>query len=106
MLPLSSPELVALVEGEAVAVFVPRGTLTEGDEVELDTTTADRSWIAVVTAVDPTALFDPAAASARHVLASVTEGDLVVLRVYDGDRPVLSDEAFHRRVRSIEGAMR
>lgn len=104
MLPLSDPELVALAEGEVVAVFVPRGTLTEGDEVAFGT--SDGAWIAVVTAVDPTAIFDPAAQSAQHVLASVPEGDLVVLRVYEGDRPVLSDEAFQTQVRAIEGALR
>lgn len=100
MLPLSAADIAALITGEVVAAFVPRGTVTEGDEVNLG------AGMAVVTAVDPTALLDATAEGAGHVVQSIPGGDLVVLRVYDGDRPVLSDEVFWARVRSIEGAMR
>lgn len=100
MLPLQPSHVEMLTAGEAIGVLVPRGTVTEGDEIELG------RFIAIVTAVDPTALVDATAPGGRHVLATTQDGDLVILRVYDGERPVLGDDDFNDRVRSIEGAMR
>ena len=51
-------------------------------------------------------MLDPAAGSARHVLAGVPPGDLVVLRVFGDTGAVLSDVAFAARLRSLEGALR
>lgn len=125
MLALPAPDLHALAQGETVIAFTPRGAVREGDEVEL-VTSGGRSpeelkpayarrhddapprgdWNAIVEAVHPAALLDPDAGSARHVLAFVPSGDLVVLRVFDGTEPVLSGEAYEARRRSVEGALR
>jgi hypothetical protein len=126
MLAIDTPELLALAAGEVVVAFVARGTCSEGDELELveggalaleDVKHAYRRWLgaavppgpwtAVVVAVDPAQLLDPEAGGARHLRASApTSGDLLVLRVEGPDGPVLSDEAFAARLRSVEGAMR
>jgi len=126
MLPLATPELLALLTGEVIVAFVARGTCTEGDEVglvagaELDAAAIKPAyrrrvgaevpagpWTAVVVAVDPAQLLDPAAGGARHVRVSApAEGDLLVLRVAGPEGPVLSDVAFAARSRSVEGAMR
>ncbi len=125
MLQVPDAELRALAGGEIVAAFADRAAVDEGDEVELapggdvDPATLKPAyarwaaagpppgeWTAVVTAVHPASSLDPESGSARHVrTAAPTDGDLVVLRVYDGERAVLSDEAFAARVRSLEGAL-
>jgi hypothetical protein len=123
--PLTDVEARALVAGEIVMTFVERHSLSEGDEfavapgraaLETEIKPAYRrwigaplpegDWIAVVEAVHPAALLDPVSGASRHVLTHAGDGDVVMLRVYDGDgTPVLSDEAFAARVRSIEGAL-
>jgi hypothetical protein len=124
MLPIPDPDLRGLAAGESVITFVTRGTLTEGDEVELvgsgprpatelkpayrrwaDAGPPAGSWVAVVVAVHPAAALDPMVGAARHILAERGEGDLVVLRVYEGARAVLSDDAFAARRASVEGAL-
>lgn len=106
-------------------LFVPRGLVTEGDEVEFaaagsvdaaDLKPAYRRWAeagppdgaygAVVVSVNPAGMLDREAGAARHILSSNGAGDLVVLRVFDEHGPVLSDEAFAARIRSVEGALR
>lgn len=123
MLSISAPELRALATGETVIAFVPRMTVDEGDEVELSPggpldvgdlkpayrrwsalPAPDGSWTAVVVSVDPAAILDPVSGAARHILAEPGTGDLVVLRVYGAEGPVLSDEAFGARRSSVEGA--
>lgn len=118
------PDLKALVEGEVVVAFGPRGMVDEGDEVTLEAgprrdpaelkpayrhwsdVRVSGSWTAVVAAVHPATLLDPVAGSGRHILESVPQGDLVVLRVFgDAGSPVLSDVAFDARRRSLEGAL-
>jgi hypothetical protein len=126
MLAIAAPELLALLEGEIIVVFVARGTCTEGDEVELvvgdpldadlvkpayrrwcDAEVPSGPWTAVVVAVDPAQLLDPEAGGARHVrTAAPLDGDLVLLRVEGPDGPILSDDAFAARRGSVEGAMR
>jgi len=124
MLGLPTPDLRALAQGEVVIAFTHRGAVRGGDEVELlasggrppeelkpaytrwhDAPAPQGDWSAIVEAVHPTALLDPDAGSARHVLRFVPTGDLVVLRVLDGSEPVLSDEAYDARRRSVEGAL-
>jgi hypothetical protein len=95
-------ELAALVTGATVVAFVARGTLNEGDEVELAADGPPRvlppgEWSAVVEAVDAAALDRPTAGRG---------GDLVVLRVYGVDGPVLDDTAFEAARQAVEGAMR
>jgi hypothetical protein len=126
MLHLPAPELLGLAAGEIVVAFAARGTVNEGDEVELApgpsldpamVKPAYRRWLqmplpdatftAVVIAVDPAQLLDPEAGGARHLRTTPpTEGDLLVLRVSGPDGAVLSDEAFAARHRSVEGAIR
>lgn len=121
---IPAPDLKALVEGEVVIVFGPRGLVDEGDEVTLEAAerrdpaelkpayrrwadiSVSGSWTAMVSAVHPAALLDPVAGAGRHILSSIPQGDLIVLRVFgDADRPVLSDVAFDARRRSLEGAL-
>ena len=120
---IATPDLLSLVTGEAVVAFAERGAVDEGDEVELRPGGprppeelkpayrhwADRrvegEWTAVVEAVHPAALLDPDSGAARHVLAATPDGDLLVLRVYGSDGPVLSDTAFEARRRSVQGAL-
>ncbi len=124
MLAVSDPELRALAAGESIVAFVARGTLSEGDEIELTASgprpaeelkPAYERWAsvdapgglsAVVVSVSPAAMLDRRAGAARHILRQPGDGDLVLLRVFAGGGPVLSDEAFAARHRSIEGALR
>ncbi len=124
MLAIPLPDLHALVRGETVVAFVERGTATVGDEVTLgdggprpvdrvkaaytrwaDAPIPPGGWTAVVVAVHPSALLDPEAGAARHVLRSIPTGDLAILRVYRDDLPVLSDDAFTARRGAVEGAL-
>lgn len=123
--PLADVEARALLSGEIVMAFVSRHSLSEGDEFpvaagriaapeEIDPAyrrwigepLPDGDWMAVVEAVHPAALLDPESGRSRHVFTTPGDGDLAILRVFDGTgSPVLSDEAFDARVRSIEGAL-
>jgi hypothetical protein len=124
MLTVSDPELRALAEGESVVAFVPRGSVSEGDEVGLSTSGSlpigalkpayrrwadagapEGTWTAIVDSVGPSAGLDPIAGAARFILAAPGEGDLVVLRVFGTDGSVLSDDAFDARLRSVKGAL-
>ena len=121
---LPIPDLLALVTGESIVAFTDRSTVEQGDEVELtasghrpasDLKPAYRHWVgrdaprgewmAVVEGVHPTSGLDPEAGAARHVLADVPDGDLLVLRVYGADGPVLSDVAYAARRRSLGTAL-
>lgn len=125
MLLIPMPDLFGLVTGEIVVAESERGGLTEGDEFEfavgparaaadvkpayrewLERSLPPGSWTGVVVAVHPAQAFDAATGWSRHLLDGVPHGDLVVLRVYGDDGPVLSDVAFEARVRSLEGALR
>ncbi len=124
MLSLPDAEVRALATGEVIVAFVPRMAVGEGDEVDLGGSGAmpaedlkpayrrwaglpapEGPWTAVVVAVDPAALLDPEAGAGRHIRNAPGTGDLAILRVYGPEGPVLSDEAFAARRRSIEGAM-
>ena len=124
MLHLSNAELTALATGEIIVAFVARGTLTEGDEIELvgsgpsspaSLKAAYRRWAqsptldghgAVVVSVDPAAILDPTSGATRHIRSEPGDGDVVVLRVFGPGGPVLSEEAFAARLRSVEGSLR
>jgi hypothetical protein len=125
-LTLSDPELRGLATGESVVAFVERMTVTEGDEIDLepggrlpsdllkpayrrwaDAGPPPGRWTGVVESVDPAVILDPVAGSSRHLLMVAPEdGDLVLLRVYGAAGPVLGDDAFSARRRSVEGALR
>ncbi len=125
MLPVADAELRALASGEIVIVFAERGSLTEGDEVELspagsvdaatlkpayrrwaDAGPPDARYTAVVESVDPAAILDPEAGAARHIRTEPGSGDVVILRVYGPEGAVLGDDGFAARRRSVEGALR
>ena len=124
MLKLPGPDALALIAGESVVAFVDRGELTEGDKRQLsvagtrgahdvkpayrrwlDAPTPDGVWLAIVTDVHPAALLDPQAGSSHHVLMSPGHGDLTIVRVYQEAQPVLSDETFESKRRSVQGAL-
>ena len=124
MLLLPVPDLLAVATGESIVAFVARGAVEQGDEVELagsESRAADQlqrpyrhwtgrdapagPWTAVVEEVHPSAALDPVAGAARHVLARVPEGDVIVLRVLRNGEPVLSDVAHSARRRSLDAAL-
>ena len=125
--PLALPgsDLRALVTGEVIMVFLPKGTVTVGDACVLtnagpraaedlkpayrrwaEATTPDGPWHATVETVAAADTLDAEAGQSRHILAEVGQGDLVVLRVRSDRGPVLSDEAFTARRASLESALR
>jgi hypothetical protein len=61
-------------------------------------------WKAEVVDVAPVSAFDADAFRARHLLDDPDAEWVVVLRVLGPEGPVLSDEAFRARVRSLEQA--
>jgi len=122
---LSEAEIHALAAGAVVATFVERGTLTEGDEIDLRSAeSADRDdlqphlrspmivkepvgrFTAVVESVNPAAILDPVAGAALHARVIPGDGDLVILRVYGADGAVLDESAFSEMRSAVEGALR
>jgi hypothetical protein len=118
-------EAQALATGAVVAAFVTRGTLTEGDEIELGAVStrdpdlaqaryrrlagrefAPGEFTAVVESVSPAALLDPLAGGACQVWNGPGEGDLVVLRVYGRAGPIVEDTRFHEMRAAVDGALR
>lgn len=125
-LTLPVPDLRALVEGEVVVAFVPRAEVQLGDEVELsaggsrpaeelkpayrrwaDDEAPEGRWTALVEAVHPAASLDADRGDPRHILTreALPGGDLLVLRVFGLDGPVLSDRAFAGRLASLEAGL-
>lgn len=116
-------DLNGLIRGEIVVAFTARSACTEGDEFDLEAgeprpdsevepayrrfvDAPSGQWTGVVVAVHPARLLDPEAGRARHLLtATPGDGDVVVLRVFGEQGPVLSDDAFAARRRSVEGAL-
>jgi len=107
-----------------VVAFVPRGSVSAGDEVILhpagprppsalqpayrgwaEAPPPDGEWSAVVVSVDPAGMIDGRDRSAAHILEEVPDGDLLVLRVYGPEGPALGDEAFAAQRRAVEGAL-
>ena len=117
-------EARALIGGETIVAFVERHSLSEGEEVPISAEmAADPSmmkpayvrwagavlpegvWVGVVEAVHPAALLDQESGGSHHIYATPGNGDLVIIRVFDEAKPVLSDETYEARVASIEGAL-
>lgn len=116
-------DLRGLATGEVVVAFVPRGAVGPGDEVGLrpagprpasELKAAYRhwselgppagTWTALVEQVQPARSLAGEEGHRRHILATVPDGDVAILRVYGGDEPVLSDAAFQARRYSVEAA--
>ena len=126
MVQIPDPDLRALASGEVVIAFVNRGAATEGDEIDLRSSgprpgselkpayrrwaaepVPGGPWLGIVDRVDPATILDAEAGSSRHILTEApATGDVIILRVYGPDGPVLSDEAFAARRASVEGALR
>ena len=122
---LPHPDVRAVASGESIALFAPRGSVAAGDRLDLVGTRprperelvaayrrwADRpvpgTWEATVVEVHPLEAFDAERLRARHVLADPPAGaDLVVVRVFGEDGPVLSEVSFAARLRSVCAALR
>jgi hypothetical protein len=126
MVQIPNPDLRALASGEVVIAFVNRGAATEGDELDLHGSgpraesglkpayrrwaagpVPGGPWLGIVDRVDPATILETEAGSSRHILAEApTTGDVIILRVYGPDGPVLSEDAFTARRASVEGALR
>lgn len=122
---LPYPDLRAVASGESVVAFVAPGTAAPGDRIVLaglgprpagDLAAAYRrwadrpipgAWSAAVTEVHPVTTFDQDRLAARHVLARAPDAtEALVVRVFADDGPVLGDDAFAARVRSLHAARR
>jgi hypothetical protein len=122
---LAFPDLRALASGESIIAFVPSGSVSAGEMLSLvgsgprpvaQLAPAYRRWAdlpvagpwsAHVLEVHPCRAFDPSRLAARHVLADAPEdGDVLVVRVSEGEGPVLSDESFAARLGSLRSALR
>jgi hypothetical protein len=126
MLQIPNPDLRALASGEIVIAFVNRGAATEGDEIDLrgsgsrpeselkpayrrwaTESVLGGPWLGIVDRVDPATILDREAGSSRHILTEApAAGDVIILRVYGPDGPVLSEDAFAARRSSVEEALR
>jgi hypothetical protein len=125
VLQLPRPDFLALTSGEIIVAETDRGQVTEGDEHQFiagrarpdhelkpayrrwaEAPTPEGAWTGVVLAVHPAQAFDVSSSASRHLLSRAPEGDIVVLRVFGDDGPVLGDVAFEARVRSLEGSLR
>ena len=126
MVQIPNPDLRALASGEVVVAFVSRDAATEGDEVELtgsgprnerelkpayrrwaDEPAPTGPWFGIVDRVDPATILDSDAGASRHILAEApADGDVIIMRVYGPDGPVLGEDAFMARKNSVEGALR
>lgn len=117
-LTVPTPDLWLLATGRTVVAFAPRHAVDLGDELELAPGPArpelelrsgygyDReppsvdAFTALVLGVQPASSLSPEAES--NFLASTPEGDVVILRVYRGEAPVLDDGEFERRRAEVE----
>ena len=117
-------EARALAAGAVIATFVPRGSLTEGDEVEIaggrpepdapvvarfeehQTGLMPDGYTAVVVSVDPAAVLPRGDGPDLCVYDQQGDGDLIVLRVFRPDGPVIDDMAFRAMQQHVDGAVR
>ena len=121
-LTLPIPDLWLLAGGTSVVAFAPRHAVDLNDEVELwagppRPKSELRPGLASICHESPpgdlTALvigLQPASSlsteSDSHYLTFVPEGDVLILRVYQGERPVLEDAAFEARRVEVEADFR
>ena len=116
-------EARALAAGAVIATFVPRGSLTEGDEVDVaggrpepDAPVVSRfeqhltgpipsGYTAVVVSVDPAAVLTSDDRPDLCVYAQHGDGDLIVLRVFGPNGPVIDDETFRANQLHVDEAV-
>ena len=120
-LTVPTPDLWLLASGRSIVAFSPRHAVGLNDEVEL---TAGPARIGSELQPGFTAVEDPAAedlsalviavqpASSLNVeaesnfLAQVPEGDVLILRVYQGNEPVVEEVEFQDRRAGVEAEFR
>ncbi len=112
------PDLSLLATGASVIAFSPRHEVNLNDELELsagrirEDSELRPGWApghqegthedlnALVMGVQPASSLSPDSASS--FLTCVPEGDLLILRVYRGNQPVLEDGEFEERRAEVE----
>lgn len=120
-LALADQDLAALATGKVIVAFAARHAVDLNDELELVASgprpatelsggstavvpidTPPVGLVGLVIGLQPAASLAGPAGSIHHGLADAPEGDAVILRVFDGDAPVLSDAEFDRRRTAVE----
>ena len=120
-LTLPDPDLAALALGRTVVAFIPRHAVDLNDELELEAGgprpseqlsranqdllglgPPDGPLVGLVVGLQPAASLGGPNGSPHHVLNSVPEGDVAILRVFDGAEPALSDDEFEARRAAVE----
>jgi len=111
---LPDQDLVALVAGESIVAFTPRHEVDLNDELELiagrPPTTAEPSGepdstadvSGLVVGLQPATSLGGTDGTDLHIPAEAPEGDAVILRVFVGNEPVLSDAEFEVRRAAVE----
>lgn len=118
---LPDQELAALVTGEVIVAFAPRHDVDLNDELELiagrpratselsgepDDSTPSGLTLAdvsgLVVGLQPAASLVGPAGADLHILGQEPDGDAVILRVFVGNEPVLSDAEFEVRRAAVE----
>ncbi len=121
-LTLPIPDLWLLTSGKSVVAFAPRHAVDLNDELELapgPPRPAAELKTDPGTVVEPSALDDvtalvmgvqPASSlspeSDNNFLTDLPEGDVLILRVYRGNRPVLDDAEFEALRAEVEAEFR
>ena len=121
-LTLPTPDIWLLAGGRTVVAFVPRHAIDLNDEIELAAGAArpesdlrpgygyageppeSGDLAALVIGVQPASSLGSEAES--NFLTVVQEGDVLILRVYRGEHPVLDDTEFERRRAEVEADFR
>ena len=95
--------LDALARGETIVAITDRNAVNLNDELELETEDArPGEMVALVVAVQPAASVGDAIADGDSTEDGAPSGDAVLLRVFAGPNPVLTDEAFAARRAEVE----
>lgn len=121
-LTLPIPDLWLLASGKSVVAFAPRHAVDLNDELELAPgpprpaaeLKADPGAVvepsalddltALVMGVQPASSLSPE--SDNNFLTILPEGDVLILRVYRGNRPVLDDAEFEAQRAEVEAEFR
>ncbi|MEE8491337.1 MAG: hypothetical protein V3S60_06825 [Acidimicrobiia bacterium] len=121
-LTLPIPDLWLLASGKSVVAFAPRHAVDLNDELELAPgpprpaaelkadpgavvePSAFDDLTALVMGVQPASSLSPE--SDNNFLTILPEGDVLILRVYRGNRPVLDDAEFEARRAEVEAEFR
>ena len=122
---LPDQDLAALAAGEVIVAFAPRHAVDLNDELELvaggardssevspahadlaEADTPDAVYSGLVVGLQPAASLASDMGTVHHILATVPEGDAVIMRVFSAQGPVLTDEQFAERLAAVEAVFR